>query len=335
LPWKQILKRNVRLEVRVTSTKSKLYHTAAIRERVIAGIYEALGYDIPSRFEKSIPDEMGEDDDGDLVLLDVRLVNDQVDISINTSQTPLHQRGYRLQTAKAPLREDLAYAMLWSSGLTPLYHDVQKEGQPTRRYEALLDPFCGSGTIAIEAAAMMAGMPPGRLRPTPLVGTSLENRKKWSLLIQRSSSDKGSETPHITVAASDRDSGAVEATKSNAERAGVLDFMHVQQSALSSHPWLETPDHAPRTILIATNPPFGKRVSPSRSTGKESYLLPLYQTLGHRIHRLVDNGRHVGAVVLANGPDLVRRVGLPFEKIFQSTHGGMAVAAMYYRAKSK
>jgi 23S rRNA G2445 N2-methylase RlmL len=68
--------------------------------------------------------------------------------------------------------------MLWSSGLMPLYHDVQKEGPLTRWYETLLDPFCSSRTIAIEVAAMMAGMPAGQLQPTSLVGTSFDENHK-------------------------------------------------------------------------------------------------------------------------------------------------------------
>ena len=258
-------------------------------------------------------------------MLDARIVRDQVEISINTSQNPLHQRGYRLQTAKAPLREDLAYAMLWSSGWKPAYHS-SLEG--ITKYEAFLDPFCGSGTIAIEAAAMRAGIPPGRLRPAPLMGTLLGCPVKWNALTEPQSWEIV--TSPFQVYASDRDAGAIGATEANAKRAGVFDLLDISDVALSSQPWLESPGVAPKSILVATNPPFGKRISPSREN-HSSDLLPLFQTLGHRLNRLVDAGCEVGVTILSTPEHNMRRkTGIPLELLFRSTHGGLSVTAMHF-----
>jgi putative N6-adenine-specific DNA methylase len=103
------------------------------------------------------------------VRIAVRFVDDVATISLDTSATPLHRRGYRLDGAKAPLREDIAFAVLQAAGF--------------RKGMALLDPFCGSGTIAIEAACIAAGLPPGRLRPAPLQGFAFADAAEWQKLL--------------------------------------------------------------------------------------------------------------------------------------------------------
>jgi putative N6-adenine-specific DNA methylase len=332
LPWRRILKRNVRLEARVTSSKSKLYHTTAIRDRILGGIYEALGYEVPDdgqRFEPPLVE-------GDAVVkLDVRLIRDNISISIDTSETPIHQRGYRLQTAKAPLREDLAYAMLWAAGWKPQHHedlDVDELAKDTRVFSGLLDPLCGSGTIAIEGAAMAAGLPPGRLRPAPLEGTRLQNEGKWRKLVKGTASGRISKKAlgKKKISASDRDAGAVEIAKSNAKRAGVLQLIDFDLCALAAQPWLENPESAPRDLLLASNPPFGKRISaPTKHSSEETQLLPLFQTLGSRVKRLIETGRGVGTILLASDPAMPRRTGLDRVGLaFKSLHGGMPVSAM-------
>jgi 23S rRNA G2445 N2-methylase RlmL len=264
-------------------------------------------------------------------------VKDQVEIFLYTSQNPLHQRGYRLETVKAPLREDIAYAMLWSAGWRPFFRGVHKGtvGDP-RRFKTLFDPFCGSGTIAIEAAAIMAQIPPGRLRPAPFTGTSLEDGDRWSQMLKERCADRPSRKCNVTssIAAADRDIGAVKATKSNAERAGVLDLLDIRHSALSSHPWWEAPDEVTRPTLIVTNPPFGKRISPSKKIPQrpDAHLLPLYQTLRHHINSM---GHQVEAVVLTNCPNILRRAGMQFKSLFKSTHGGMPVSAALYDTAGK
>ena len=136
LPWQAWLRRDDPVAVKVTTRKSRLYHTSAVAERVQAGLRNAVGT------------REGKEDRGWTVL--VRLVNDQCTVSLDVAGEPLFRRGYRLATAKAPLRPDLAYALLTVSGWD--------------RSTPVIDPFCGSGTLCIEAAAMARGLPPGRLR---------------------------------------------------------------------------------------------------------------------------------------------------------------------------
>jgi putative N6-adenine-specific DNA methylase len=120
------------------------------------------------------------------------------------------------------------------------------------------------------------------------------------------------------IAAGDRDAGAVTATRANAERAGVADDIDCQHVALAAHPWWQPDASRPRGVVV-TNPPFGRRVR-----GKNP-LLPLYQTLGHRIQKLGDGWR---LALLANDVRLARRCGVPLAAGFTTRHGGLSVTAL-------
>lgn len=313
-PWKRLLIQDARIvDIRVSASKSKLYHTGAIAERIQKAIDESLGRD-PS------VETLDEDNS---VRLTVKIVRDVVQISIDTSESPLHQRGYRLETAKAPLREDIAFAMLYSSGWKPRYICSDSQTLP---YNGLLDPFCGSGTILIEAASILAGLPPGRLRPAPLAGTAFSlDQEEWKALTKDSMMIPLESDPNVTIFGSDRDEGAIAATVANAERAGVGSEIEVCHAAIARSPWLEDPSLAPDAPLIVTNPPFGKRV---KGKGVSNELLPLYQMFGDRVSKLATEKPATDATVLAQDLRLARRMGLPLNVLFSTHHGGIDVAAM-------
>jgi len=200
--------------------------------------------------------------------LDVRVRENGVQLWLDTTLTPLHQRGYRLATGKAPLREDLAYAMLYNVGWIPNYYRysppkeqegqaLSKQQQPSKashQFTGFLDPFCGSGTLAIEAASMYAGLLPGRLRTQPpMNGTIWCNDQLWNKLLrsyekarlkeQRQKEEDESQTlatTSIPIACSDRNAGAMDLVRGNATRAGVWDMLTVTHCAVSAHPWFQT-----------------------------------------------------------------------------------------------
>jgi putative N6-adenine-specific DNA methylase len=175
LPWGDWLRPQVPVEVRASAHSSRVYHTGAIVERIENAITGAIGP----------PPAPGRDDEP-CAHVRVRFRGDTCTISIDATATPLHRRGYRLESAKAPLREDLAHALVLASG----WH----------REEALLDPFCGSGTIAIEAAGLGLGLPPGRDRDPPLHHLALFDAAAWAEASQRPDP-----TGAPRIAASDRD----------------------------------------------------------------------------------------------------------------------------------
>jgi len=110
----------------------------------------------------------------------------------------------------------------------------------------------------------------------------------------------------------------VQAAIQNAERAGVRAAIDFTCCAISAAKWLATPKDAPRDLLVATNPPFGRRV------GTGSDLLPLYQTLGHRTAR-IEGAR---AAILAHDVNLCRRTGLDLKAAFTTRHGGLSVSCL-------
>lgn len=295
LPWKDWLRSQVPVDVRATTHGSRVFHTGAIAERIGGALATAFGQPTIA----ALPQHE------DVARITVRFHQDVCTISLDAMSTPLHRRGYRLAGAKAPLREDLAHALLLAGGFTA--------------QDGLLDPFCGSGTIAIEAAGLALGLPPGRLRPPPLGHLAFFEPELWMDV----KAQPGPRRTPQPILASDRDAGAIEAARANAERAGVHASIEFRQGAITAHPWLEAPESAPRRGLLATNPPFGVRVP------KASDLLPLYQTLGHRAGRLGETWR---VAILAQDVRLARRTGLPLRAAFTTRHGGLPVTAMVGKA---
>jgi len=159
VPWDRFVAPGAAVTFRVTSKKSKLYHQDAVGERLGRAISGAVeGVAVGEQGAGS-----GERDDGEESpltahrspltpqLFVARLWRDELILSADTTGELLHRRGYRLATAKAPVRESLAAAMLLAAGY---------DGSAP-----LIDPLCGAGTIAIEAAFLARRMAPGRRRP--------------------------------------------------------------------------------------------------------------------------------------------------------------------------
>lgn len=292
LPWRAWLRAEVAIDVRATAHASRIYHTGAIAERIGNALGAVFGR--PPRTPR---------DDEPAAGVHVRFQRDVCTISLDATATPLHRRGFRLDGRKAPLREDLAHALLRAGAFTP--------------DDALLDPFCGSGTIAIEAAAMALGLAPGRLRPPALEHLALFDPDAWQR-VRSAPAPIAAAATAPRIAAGDRDAGAIEAARQNAERAGVAGAIEFTLGAFTAHPWWQEGGAPPRGLL-ATNPPFGRRV------GQVDRLLPLYQSLGHRAAALPDGWR---TAVLAHDVRLARRTGLPLRAAWTTRHGGLAVTAL-------
>ena len=292
LPWAEFLRPQVPIDVRATTQSSRVFHTGAIEERIENAITAAFGKKLPT----------AKPEDEDQARITVRFQRDHCTISLDAMSTPLHRRGYRLASAKAPLREDLAHALLLAGGFGA--------------EDALLDPFCGSGTIVIEAAGLARGLAPGRLRPPALGHLAIFDPELWMEVKAAPGPRAAGQLP---IVGGDRDAGAIEAARANAERAGVAAAIEFRNVAITAQPWLEQPESAPKRGLLATNPPFGVRVP------KAGNLLPLYQTLGHRAGRLGDGWR---SAILAHDVRLARRTGLVLKAAFTTRHGGLVVTAL-------
>jgi len=288
LEWGRYVRPGQAVAIRVTCHKSKLYHSDAVAERVAGAIADALG--------KPVLRQKPGDDDGPNTaqLIVVRLANDQCTVSVDSSGELLHRRGYRQAVAKAPLRETLAAVMLLASGWD--------------RQSPLLDPFCGSGTIPIEAALLALGMPPGVNRRFAFMDWPGYEARTWQMLLEGSRARAGAEVP--VIQASDRDAGAVRMAQENAERAGVADYIQFTCRAVSA---IEPP---PGAGWVVTNPPYGLRVS----EGKD--LRNLYAQFGN-VLRAKCAGWQVA--ILCSDAKLLGQTGLRLDSGLSLVNGGVNV----------
>ncbi|MBI4934273.1 MAG: hypothetical protein HY828_10370 [Actinobacteria bacterium] len=255
-----------------TDGKSKLFHTGAIVERVAAQIGRGEGAQ----------------------QVQVRVVRDVATVSIDASGLALHKRGYRGPAGKAPVRETLAAALIAAGEW-----DVKKP---------LVDPFCGSGTVLIEAAMRARRIAPGRHRTFQFMQWPSFDPAGWERLVKGADSDVIERCP--PVLGSDRDEGAVAATLANAATAGVAGDIEVVRRSASD---IELPAAAG---WIVTNPPYGSRVG-----GPD--VRDLYDRFG-AVLRERAGGWHIAMLASRDTP--VSRLHLPLVPTLETSNGGIHVA---------
>ena len=252
LPWEEFIPRDGKFWVaKAASVKSKLFSPSDIQSIMKKAMVERLKkvYGI-SWFEET----------GASYPLRVFLMKDEVTIGLDTTGDSLHKRGYRKLTAKAPIAENLAAALIM---LTPWRGD-----------RILVDPFCGSGTFPIEAAMMAANMAPGMNRS--FLAEEWKNliaRKEWYDCI-----DEANEMVDLKVETDiqgyDIDPHMVSIARENARLAGVEHLIHFQTRGV------EALSHPKKYGFVITNPPYGERLE------EKANLKPLYATIGERFKAL-------------------------------------------------
>jgi putative N6-adenine-specific DNA methylase len=261
LEWERWLIRGsggqLSVRVRAHAKRSRLYHTNAIVERIERSIARRLEGEVRVRPDVGQGPGGGELGDGGLepTLVQVRIMRDRCTISVDTTGTLLHKRGWRQQTAKAPLREDIARALLRVSGWRP--------GM------ALFDPVAGAGTIPIEAATITAGLPPGANRSFSCMQQPQFDAARFEAI--RKQLSRGAQ-PAASLIGCDRDGGAVEAARANAARAGVQQLVEFIERSVGDK---QIPALVGDGVALLANPPWGLR------TGDPARLRNLYASLGN------------------------------------------------------
>ena len=288
LPWGCFLAPGRPVAIRATCRGSKLYHSEGVAERVLAGVGDNLG--APSPRVKPAGDDAAEP----VQLILVRIVDDVCTISVDASGALLHRRGYRLAVAKAPLRETLAAAAILASGWD--------------RVSPLLDPFCGSGTIPIEAALLGSGRAPGRSRRFAFMDWPSFDPALWASVLAGAAPATVRSTPIIL--GTDRDAGAIRAAEKNAARADVAAHVRLEQRAVSA---IEPP---PGPGFIVTNPPYGRRL---RGQGD---LRDLYARFGAVLRERCSGYR---VAILCDDVALLNQTRLDLDASFSFLHGGLKV----------
>jgi len=305
LPWEELVREGQPVTFRVTSRKSRLYHQDAVAER----LHAAVG----SRVRRAGSAMTGSAMTGSAMTgsamaagneaqeFFVRLVRDECVVSVDASGELLHRRGYRLATAKAPLRETLAAAMLAGAGW---------DGSAP-----LMDPMCGSGTIPIEAAMLARRIPPGLNRGFAFQRWPVFDEAAWRSVLAAARERILPAAP-ARIHGSDRDAGAVRAAAANAVRAGVGGDVEWRRAAISA---IEPPGEPG---WVVTNPPYGVRV------GERKRLRDLYAQFGN-VMRAKCAGWEVA--LLTSHPELEHQTGLPLTPRLGTENGGLRVRLMRAR----
>ena len=252
LEWERFLPENGKFWVaKAASVKSKLFSPSDIQSIMKKAIVERL---------KGVYRVSWFSEDGDSFPIRVFLMKDEVTAALDTTGESLHKRGYRKLTAKAPIAENLAAALIL---LTPWKGD-----------RILVDPFCGSGTFPIEAAMMAARMAPGMNREfTAEAWNHVIEKKSWYRAMDEAFDlvDDGVETD---IQGYDIDDHMVSIARENARLAGVDHLIHFQTRPVSQL------SHPKKYGFIITNPPYGERLEEKKD------LPALYRTLGQRFAAL-------------------------------------------------
>lgn len=292
LPWSRFIAPGRKFEVRVTSRKSRLYHSDAVAERIGRAIIEATGG--VAAEDASAEDHEGEA--GQLVI--VRMDRDECTVNMDSSGALLHMRGYRRATAKAPMRETIAAAMLLAC--------------EWRVEEPLFDPFCGSGTIPIEGAMIARRIPPGLDRVFAFQQWPWAEAGLWSHM-RREAESEILDSVASPIVGSDRDEGAIRAATENAARTRVEHDVELVASAVSEAA-LDTPPG-----WVITNPPYGVRVGTSRE------LRNLYARFGTVMRERFGGWK---LAFLSADHALEAQLHLELETLFRTTNGGIPVRCM-------
>lgn len=285
--WSRFLGPDGSLRVDAQSSESALEHTLFVEQRVKDAVVDQLRAKHGRRpaVDKERPD----------LPVHVHLFRDRCTLSVDTSGDSLHLRGWRTFQGRAPLAETLAAGLVLASGWD--------------RRAPLIDPFCGSGTILIEAALIASGLAPGLFRERfAFERWPGHDAKRWTA--EREAARARVKRPaKLTLLGYDADRGAIAGARANAESAGVADLLQFEPARAEQF--------APKrgwNAWIVTNPPYGERI------GGEGDLVELHARLGALLR---DACRGYRVSLLSGNARLVRALGIEPSASFELKNGGL------------
>ncbi|ADL35205.1 RNA methylase family protein [Butyrivibrio proteoclasticus B316] len=252
LPWEEFIPERGKFWVKkASSVKSKLFSPSDIQSIVKKAIVERMKQSYHTDWFK---------EDAESFPIRVFIMKDEVTVALDTTGDSLHKRGYRKLESKAPIAENLAAALIM---LTPWHAD-----------RILVDPFCGSGTIPIEAAMMAANIAPGMNRHfTAESWTHIITPQNWADVRDEARDDIDTSV-ETDIQGYDLDPEMVDIARINAKKAGVENMIHFQARDIADL------SHRKKYGFIITNPPYGERI------GEQDELPALYKTIGARYKEL-------------------------------------------------
>mgnify|MGYP001052729310 FL=1 len=252
LPWEEYIPADGRFWVaKAASVKSQLFSPSDIQSIMKKAMVECL---------KEVYHVEWFPEDGDSFPVRAFLMKDEVTVGLDTTGDSLHKRGYRKLTAKAPIAENLAAALIMLT--------------PWNGSRILVDPFCGSGTIPIEAAMMAANMAPGMHRHFTAEGWGhIVGEEVWRDAFEEAE-DLVDMDVEPDIQGYDIDDDMVNIARANARLAGVEKLIHFQRRDVAQL------SHPKKYGFLITNPPYGERMHDREE------LPELYETIGKRFREL-------------------------------------------------
>lgn len=297
LPWERHLAADGTLAVDFTGTSGQITHTLFGAQKVKDAVVD--------RFRERSGRRPSVDLHSPDLRINVHLAGAEARVSLDLSGESLHKRGYHDQSVEAPLKENLAAAVLIRAG----WPAIAAAGGP------LLDPMCGSGTLAIEAALIAGDIAPGLLRASfGFLRWPRHDAALWQRLGAEASARREAGLRRFpAIVGTDHDPSAVRAALANVARAGLAGRIHVEKRELADAQPPKSRNGA--AGLVASNPPYGQRL------GSETELRPLYETLGAVLRE-----RFVGwkAALLTGNPGLALRTGIRAGKSYTLFNGALA-----------
>lgn len=302
--WQQVMSADNTLVIDFNGRSDEIRHSqfgAQVIKDGIVDYFTARGFSRPS-VDKQDPD----------IRIAARLAKGQLVWSLDFSGDSLHRRGYRQQQGEAPLRENLAAAVLQRAGITERLTEVRDHGFN------FFDPFCGSGTLVIEAALMATDCAPGlgRAQWGFLAWRGHQPALWHELLAQAEQRFKtGRAQFNGVIRGSDNNPRLIDAARSNAKRAMLKDIVSFDVAdALDAEPPADQG-------LLVTNPPYGERL------GEEVETLLLYRRFGRQLNAHFQ-GWKLG--ILAGDESLLKRLKLRSDKKYKFLNGALDVTLACY-----
>jgi 23S rRNA (guanine2445-N2)-methyltransferase / 23S rRNA (guanine2069-N7)-methyltransferase len=293
IDWAEIMAPDCSLAVDFASSRSQITHTQfgaqRVKDAIVDQFRELCGVRPSVRLDQ--PD----------VRINVYVDKDLASVSLDLSGESLHKRGYRLEGAAAPLKENLAAALLLRAG----WPELAAAGG------SFVDPMCGSGTLPIEAAWMAADVAPGLDRVFwGFMGWKSHREDIWDRLRGEAEQrrEAGLKALKSTIVGFDNDRRAIKAALENLDRAGLRGVVHVEKREMSE----VRPQGQPGLLLV--NPPYGERL------GDVATLGSLYTELGALLQTHFQGWR---ASVFTGNPDLAFRLGIRARKFYRLFNGAL------------
>ncbi len=299
IPWEEYFSPHQTLAVDFSGTSDSIrntqYGALKVKDAIVDRFTKRAG--VRPNIDKREPD----------VRIQVHLKREEASVALDLSGPALHQRGYRAGTGDAPLKENLAAAMLLRAGW---------------QREPLLDPMCGSGTLLIEAAMMATDMAPGLLRERfGLTELKQHDETLWQSVLAeaRVRAKRGlNNGTALKFLGRDSDYRVLNRARDNARAAGLADLIRFEEQDVAQ---MQNPWPGERGFVV-TNPPYGERL------GEFPELLKLYQELGQSLRQGFQGWR---ASVLCSSPDLLSCLRLRAEKQYRLFNGALECQLRNYQ----